>query len=132
MNRNAHGWARRGRWLQALLPLLLLRALVPAGFMPAVDAGSLAIVFCEPGTVAAAPHARHHHDPGGGGVGGHAMSGECPFAQSAGPALPGTPAPLASRVPLVHVPPAPLPDFAVTRTPLRYAAARGPPAPPEP
>jgi hypothetical protein len=105
-------------WRVALVAALLLRALVPAGFMPA--AGSLALVFCEPG--AFAPHAHHAHH------GGHGVAAECPFAQSAGPALPtlalAPPAhPLVSHVPAVGREPGARCD-----APLRYAAARGPPA----
>jgi hypothetical protein len=120
---------RRRWWAAALLPALLLRALIPAGFMPAVGAGSLAFVFCEPGAlVAAGPQAPHHH-PGhdGAGQGPHSASGECPFAQSAAPSLP-TLAALPPAHPLIaHVPALRREDPALRSVPLRYAAARGPP-----
>ena len=119
---------RRTWWVLALLPALLVRALVPAGFMPAVGAGSLALVFCEPGAMAAAPHA-HHHVPGPDGAahGAHSASAECPFAQSAAPALP-TVAAVAIAPPLVaHLMAARRDEAAPTTLPLRHAAARGPP-----
>jgi hypothetical protein len=113
----------------ALLPTLLLRALVPAGFMPAVGSGSLARVFCEPGAqVTVGPHAPHHH-PGddGAGQGPHSASSECPFAQSATPSLP-TLAALPPAHPLIaHVPAPGREDSILRSVPLRYAAARGPP-----
>jgi hypothetical protein len=120
---------RRQAGIAALLAALLLRALVPAGFMPAVAAGSLALVFCEPGVLGAGAHAhRHHPGPDGAGSGGHCASTECPFAQSAAPVLP-------SVVPLLHAPPrlarlAPLrrEDQVQRSAPARHAAARGPPA----
>ena len=79
---------RHAAWaVTLLLPALLFRALVPAGFMPMRDdQGRLSIMLC-PG---ADPHAQHHHhhpgSPGGsdGDSGRHTL---CPFAMSAGPAL---------------------------------------------
>jgi hypothetical protein len=74
----------------ALLPALIFRALIPAGFMPMRDPdGRLAIVFCPGASVPASHagqdpvHAHHHHH------GGHATDAQdvCPFALSAGPAL---------------------------------------------
>ena len=132
-----------------LLPLLAARALLPAGFMPAVAHGSLALRFCDAGAVTAyespwatargtsaagpagdhgslAVHAAHAED-GATHPGSSHTGAECPFAQSAGPLL-GT----ASSAP----PPAPAPIAIDTRTalvtlpslaPLRYAAPRGPP-----
>ena len=55
-------------WL--VLPALLLRALIPAGFMPLAGVGGAYLGFC-PGDGAGAPsvllgHAHHHaHDEGG-------------------------------------------------------------------
>ncbi len=118
---------RRTWWALALLPALLLRALVPAGFMPAVGSGSLALVFCEPAGQAAGPHAHHHPGADGAGHGRHSASAECPFAQSAAPALP-TLAAVAIGHPLVaHVPAARRGDERLPTVPLRHAAARGPP-----
>jgi hypothetical protein len=119
---------RRRGWALALVPALLLRAFIPAGFMPAVGEGSLALVFCEPGVLASAsPHTGHHgHD--GAGHGGHSASGECPFAQSAAPALP-TLAAVPPSPPLVaEVGAAWRDDAAPGSAPRRYAAPRGPPS----
>src|SRR3954470_3097880 len=51
-------------WIVWLLPLMLLRAFVPMGFMLSSENGALAITFC---SSIAAPsvndmHAAHHHD----------------------------------------------------------------------
>jgi hypothetical protein len=64
-----------------VLPALLLRALIPAGFMPAHDA-PLALEICPEGVAAGLLlHAAHHHDQGtrGGAHGDH-----CPFGSACG------------------------------------------------
>jgi len=68
----------RRRWLVAiLLPVLVLRALVPAGFMAtAASDGGVHMQFC----VHAGMHASHA--PGS----NQAADPRCPFAQSASPA----------------------------------------------
>lgn len=58
--------ARRAWLLGLVLPVLLLRALIPAGFMPAADAGGLSIVLCPgeaalPPGISGAAHASHAH-----------------------------------------------------------------------
>ena len=116
--------ARRRGWALALVPVLLLRALIPAGFMPAVGAGSWALVFCEPGVLASA-HAGHHE---GAGHAGHSASGECPFAQSAAPALPSLAAPPPAPPLVAHLAAARPDDLRLGSAPLRYAAPRGPPS----
>lgn len=79
-----------------IVPLLLLRALIPAGFMLAPDADGLSLVFCSPGTPRSAAdaavqsegHAGHHvghdHDPH---PGDHASANQhnapCPFSLAA-------------------------------------------------
>ena len=129
MHRAYPGLRRRRWWVAALLPALLLRALIPAGFMPAVGAGSLALVFCEPSALGAAgPGAHHHHhgqDPTG--HGSHAASGECPFAQSAAPVLPTVPALDHGHPQLAHVAAIRRDDQVFRTVPPRHAAARGPP-----
>lgn len=124
--RTATPLPRRRRGLVPLVALLLLRALIPAGFMPAVGAGSLALVFCDPGVMAGVAHAGHHHHEDS--AGGAAAAGECPFAQSSAPALPSLPATEAGA-PVLADAPAPwhAPDFPL-EVPPRHAAARGPPA----
>jgi hypothetical protein len=89
--------ARRTRsraLLAAILPALLLRALIPNGFMPVAGSGGPAMQLC-PGAaaLAGAPFGHHHHDRGGpaGGT-AHAL---CVFAASAAPAVaPAPPMPL--------------------------------------
>jgi len=81
-------------WL--LLPLLVLRGLLPAGSMLGVTAaGSLSIVVCDSGVAndAATAHAEHHH---GNGSAQHDHS-ICPFALSAA----GAPAPSLPQIPAV-------------------------------
>jgi hypothetical protein len=96
-------WLRaHRRWLTLLaLPALLFRALVPAGFMPLVDAtGSMTLGLC-PGSVPAqaehhaahaghhAVHSRHDHSSGSDDPAGAHHHAPCLFAASAG----GAPAP---------------------------------------
>lgn len=49
------------RWLVWLLPFLVARALVPAGFMLSVVDGGLELTFC-PSVEAPSPHMSMHHD----------------------------------------------------------------------
>ena len=81
--RNSHFWVAA-----LVLPLLALRALVPSGFMATSVAGSMQMVFCEPGAMAG-----HHHPAAHDGARhSKAVDQTCPFAQSAGPApLPSLP-----------------------------------------
>jgi hypothetical protein len=116
--------ARRATLL--LLGMLLLRALVPAGFMLAPVDGSLAFVLCEPGvlagghTHAAHDHAAHHH-------GAHADS-TCPFALSAGPApLPTLPVVAGGGVSNPVVSPTALTQTFPHCGPPRQESCRGPP-----
>jgi hypothetical protein len=113
---------RRGwrDWLAALALLgLLLRALVPAGFMPASAHGEFQLVFCSV--------------PGDGLVhSGHLPRGAtdntpCPFAASATAASP--PLSKVARTPMLLsvVGISPLYRAPPDSAPLRYAAARGPP-----
>jgi hypothetical protein len=71
---------RRLRLLIALLlPLMALRALLPAGYMVAADPGELRVVMCSDGLAAWGTHAlpdQQHED-------GHQPAGEdCPFANA--------------------------------------------------
>lgn len=83
-----------------IVPLLLLRALIPAGFMLAADANGLSLVFCSVNTpqstaanatVQHEGHAGHHagHDNGSAGEhsGNHASASQhnapCPFSLAA-------------------------------------------------
>ncbi|HYL01700.1 MAG TPA: hypothetical protein VEU78_10925 [Steroidobacteraceae bacterium] len=86
---------RRRRMLLALLvlPVLVLRALVPIGFMPVSDRGSFHIDFCPgeaqpPGALAAQPLAHHHHHGGADhGAPAPVSHAPCLFALSASPAF---------------------------------------------
>src|SRR4051812_16406508 len=51
-------------WITWLLPLMLLRAFVPMGFMLSGESGALAISFCSSIAAPSASdlHAAHHHD----------------------------------------------------------------------
>lgn len=53
------------RWAIWLLPLMLVRAFVPAGFMLSAQAGELSLVFCSGSVTAAQSHSEHlahqHH-----------------------------------------------------------------------
>lgn len=73
-----------------IVPLLLLRALIPTGFMLAADANGLNLVFCSvsmPQATAAVQHeghAGHHvghdHDPAGGNHASGQHNAPCPFS----------------------------------------------------
>jgi hypothetical protein len=106
----------------ALIALLALRSLVPAGFMAiATDAGAQ-LVFCEPGAALGHGHA-HHHSPGA------ATDPGCPYAQSSGPApLPTLPALAADVRPLSIVPSVSRTSPTVRPGPRRQQTPRGPPA----
>lgn len=115
-----------------LLALVLLRSLVPTGFMPAWVDGHFALVLCEgQGALPAARSAAHHHHrvDGAAPVSRQHAGTDCAYAQSADPALP-----MALEIP--HAPLVPLTDAAPARDvrgPFaslpRYRAARGPPVP---
>jgi len=73
------GRKKTSLWL--LLPLIVLRGLLPAGSMLGVTASGLSIVVCEDGHVKDASivaHAGHQHDKSA--KGDHSI---CPFALSA-------------------------------------------------
>jgi hypothetical protein len=114
-----------------LLPLIVIRALVPVGFMPAWEHGALTMVLCEPdGVLAQAGMPAHHHhaDAPGGAPSPHHAHGECPFGQSTGPALWPALTPVATAYTLIGLQPATVTSVAERRIPPRYQAPRGPPA----
>ncbi len=111
-------------WVAALLlPLLAVRALVPAGFMAAPVAGSVQIVFCDAGAMAGHHHAGHdggHHSP--------VADPTCPFAQSAGPApLPSIPVLAADAAPHSFERILAVSQTAPASGPERQQTPRGPP-----
>ena len=128
---------RRSRRLLALvLPLVLLRLLLPAGFMPVATAGGMSIGLC-PGEAAMVGHARVHagelaHHIGHSGAG--EPSGEhhvpCPFAASAAPAVAS--ATLATLLPplaAIRVALLPRSDTVTIATIRRAQSPRAPPLP---
>jgi hypothetical protein len=73
--------ARRGWLLGLVLPALLLRAFIPAGFMPASGA-PLSVEICPEGfPVGLLTHADHHHHHDGDR---HDRSEHCAFGTSCG------------------------------------------------
>lgn len=116
-----------GSGIAWLLALVLLRSLVPVGFMPAWGAGGFTLVLCE-GQGWAPPGGSHHHHHGvDAPAATHAHGEDCSFAQSAHAALVSgfEAAPVGIDVPVGVAPciesrifPPDLP---------RHRAARGPP-----
>jgi hypothetical protein len=97
--------ADKRRWALLALPALLLRALIPVGFMPVATADGLSIEFCPdagplPAAAGAAadPHAHHHHHQGGPDPSSASHHAPCPFAASATLAA----APEGACVPAAH------------------------------
>jgi hypothetical protein len=84
---------RRLSWALLALPALLLRAIIPPGFMPVAGEQGFGIEFCPdaaalpPGIAAASAGHAHHHHTGGAGHGGDRGSAvhhaPCLFAASA-------------------------------------------------
>ncbi|MBV8292071.1 MAG: hypothetical protein JOY55_09700 [Mycobacterium sp.] len=103
MNRALPHLRTRRQWLAwLLLPALLLRALIPTGFMPVAGAGGLHLGFCPgagelpPGVAAPATHASHpghaHHEGGGRGIPGNPHHPACLFSAVATAAFAAPPA----------------------------------------
>lgn len=129
---------RRARLALLAVPVLLLRAFLPPGFMPIAAADGW-IGFCPgaaplpPGLAASPAHAHHHMPgqslPGKSGAGTTEHSAPCLFA--AGAVCAGTPAVLVLMPPAV----ATLPYGSLRRgavfspTILRVQSPRGPPLP---
>ncbi len=128
--------SRRTRATVALLlPLLALRLLIPAGFMPmaGVD-GTLALALC-PDAAPTAPlpghagHHMHHEHPGPAGSAGGEHHAPCLFAASAAPALASDPG--ASLQGLQEISLRPLtaqPSAYIPVSIVRAQRARAPPA----
>ena len=66
--------------------LLAVRSLTPAGFMPAFEHGSLAIIICPDADGAPAPMAAHHHHSGD----HQSTHQQCPYASASAPGLLGS------------------------------------------
>jgi hypothetical protein len=110
-----------------LLPALLLRSLIPFGFMPIAAHGGLSIGLC-PGESAmpaavAASHSQHVHHHSG------THPPPCLFAASTAPTF--APAVLALPVPLGDAAPCAAPDDACTVNLPSIRRAQSPRAPPQ-
>lgn len=129
---------RKSRRLALLVvPALLLRALIPAGFMPTAGAGGLAVELC-PGAGALPPglaahgqatHAGHDHAGHGTNDPGAAHHAACLFSAGAGATFAATlSAPALSTSPLAaRVAGAPARPFVPAI--LRAQSSRAPPLP---
>lgn len=110
---------RRHLTIALLLPLLALRALLPAGFMPVVDAGELRIVMCADGLQLPTGDSGHSDSSGG---------NDCPFAHASLNAPPvQSGAIIALRAPEFHAVTSANSHLPATTGPPRTAAARAPP-----
>ena len=115
----------------ALLPALLYRAAIPAGFMPMVEDGRMVLMFC-PGEVATRPlndphAAHHHHHDSDRSKPASVQHAPCPFAASAGPAPLPVAAAISSPPPKPgHVPAQIIAQF-FSPAVVRAQAARAPP-----
>lgn len=112
-----------------LIALVMLRALMPVGYMPVAIDGHLDIVLCDgQGGLPPASHAHHHHHGGKGAPQGAVHGDEgCTYAQSAHAALAPTLDPGVARAsPLVLASMA-LQQGLIAEAPFRHSAPRGPP-----
>ena len=111
------GRMREFRLVAFLLPLLVLRALIPAGFMISMVGGAAELTFC-----GAAQHDHAHH-------GTTSADPTCPFAQSSAPApLPTLPALAKSIDSARFEPPRAVSQTVAPFGPVRQHVPRGPPA----
>lgn len=111
--------SRRRLLIALLLPVLALRVLLPAGFMPVVEAGELRIVMCAEGL---------QGQPGDGGHPATEDGNNCPFAHASlnappmqSGALVALPAPQFQSISFVDS------NLPATTGPPRTTAARAPP-----
>ena len=126
---------RRRQWLLAglVLPVLVLRALIPVGYMPVSDRGGIHIDFCpgeaQPPGVLTAQSPAHHHHHGGADHGAPAPESHAPclFALSASPAFAPAVA-VAAVIPPAATAPAESPAHRVyVPAIVRAQSPRGPP-----
>jgi hypothetical protein len=109
-------------WIALLLPLMVLRALLPAGYMPVAADGELRIVMCSAGLDTLGHHDRGH----GQDDGTQAQQASCPFAHAATLAPPNAVRHQAIASP-VGIDIAAAAQRTLPTSPYRFAAARGPP-----
>jgi DUF2946 family protein len=118
-------------WAALLLPLLLLRALIPVGFMPMIGPDhSVRLVICDnyaplPASMMDMP--MDGMDMGGGRPPVHQDHGGCPFGSS--PALGALPTLALSPILIHHATPLPVAESQVDffKAPDRAQSPRGPP-----
>jgi hypothetical protein len=120
--RKGFKFRQRGSWAGILLlALLLFRAYIPAGFMPA-DGVPFALQLC-PAVMAGMPEHQHHH------AGTHAQFELCPFGSAPGAG------PLSHHIGFESTGPAPSQPIvafeapALTERAERSHPPRGPPSP---
>lgn len=124
------------RWVMWLLPLLLLRAFVPVGFMVSADASGLQLVICSvttqraPSSTEHAAHHHHHADDGANADSAKASSDDrsalCPFAVAASACAHEIAFGAASAEPVDHAPRIE-PLLVGASGPIRADRIRGPP-----
>jgi hypothetical protein len=134
------------RWAIWLLPLILVRAFVPAGFMLSAQTGELSLVFCSGSVTASQPnsehlahqhHASHSADPSASSSESDSKSNNsesnsegiaaCPFAASGTAATAELPYFIGQFAPLDYE--HPLSTLSVASSgPQRSEHIRGPPA----
>ncbi len=120
--------ANRHLLIALLLPVLVFRALLPAGFMPVSDGAGLRLVMCSDGLAALSSHAHEEAPASGGQDPQDRDEGACLFALSATGAPPVEF--LAARSePLYFATFAPAQGVALPPAsgPPRQASVRGPP-----
>ena len=126
-----------------MVPALLLRGLIPAGFMPIADAGGLSIGFCPgagplPPAISAevshaahgghASHAAHSHHAGGGSPDpGTAHHAPCLFSTGVTAAFASAPAAATLAVPTLAAPVERPATAVFPPTVLRAQSPRAPP-----
>ena len=105
-------------WMLWLLPLLMMRPLLPTGVMPARSTDGVALVLCGLQHLRSAPEQAHSH-----------ADAPCAFAAAATPAPPATPilAALAATL-LTRAPPAGKAQCTGQTGAARSQTARGPPS----
>jgi len=128
---------RRRRLALVVLPALLLRALIPAGFMPLAGAGGAYLAFCPgagslpPAVTKLATHASHlthtHSDGGAPHAPGTNHHPACVFSAGATTASAVTPS-AALAAPIVTAPAERVTSLILLPAILRAQSSRGPPA----
>lgn len=117
---------RRALLIALLLPVMALRALLPAGYMPVAGSDGLQVVMCSDGLQwSPAIDTRGERDDHSRLAG----TGECHFSHGGAKAPPPSILTLAAlQVPVAHRMPSPGDEPSLAAGPPRVTAARAPPA----